>query len=193
VDNLLQWEVTVTDGELMARVAGGDREAFGEIVNRYKRKAYFAALRRTGSHDDALDLSQDAFVRAFKHRNRFRPDASFFPWYCRILANLCANHRRETGRRASAFERIAAEKNLEPGETPESVFEREEERRRVWEALSRLQPEKREIILLREFEELSYREISEAVGCPEGTVMSRLYAARRALQEQLAVKQPCGR
>ena len=172
-----------TDEDLMIAAADGDREAFGEIVKRNMKKAYFAALRRVGDRDDALDLSQEAFVRAYRKSSTFDKGMPFFPWYYRILKNLCINHLRNRSRRAEGAHRFDTERILHKPRTPEEVFDRHEEKRLLWEALSRLPQDKREILMLREFEEMSYREIAHALGCPEGTVMSRLHAARKSLLE----------
>jgi RNA polymerase sigma-70 factor (ECF subfamily) len=181
---------TPSDRPLVLRVQSGDREAFGELVVRYMQRAYFAALGIVGSHDDALDLSQDAFARAFRARGTLDPDRPFYPWLYQILRRLCFNHlRNQKTRRArlaeaagwladSAGDRAAAD-------APDRAAERAELRERLERAIETLPPHERETLVMREFEGLKYREIADLLGIPIGTVMSRLYAARRALAATL--------
>jgi RNA polymerase sigma-70 factor (ECF subfamily) len=171
----------------MART--GDRRAFGQLVERYMRRAYASALGLVGSPADALDLSQEAFVRAYRSMSRFRAGAAFYPWYYKILRNLCFNHLRDRARRARIL-REAAAGGERPGTTgfapsPEALAQRSELCEAVWEAMGTLKKEHREILVLREFEGRTYKEIADAVGCPVGTVMSRLFAARKQLKAAL--------
>jgi RNA polymerase sigma-70 factor (ECF subfamily) len=174
---------------LAIRARNGDREAFGQLVSNHMRKAYAFALGIVGSPSDAMDLSQDAFVRAFRSMKRFKPGEPFYPWYYRILRNLCFNHLRDRARRGRIL-REASKEGLRPGTygftpSPEALAERNTVRKAVWEAIGTLKEEHREIIVLREFEGHSYKEIAELVGIPIGTVMSRLYAARKSLKAAL--------
>jgi RNA polymerase sigma-70 factor (ECF subfamily) len=172
-----------------ARARGGDREAFGRLVELHMRRAYGAALGLVGSSADALDLSQEAFVKAFRSIARFQPGAPFFPWYYSILRNLCFNHLRDRGRRARLLREAAdggerpAAVGFQPG--PDVLAERSEQREAVWTAIGGLREEEREVLVLREFEGLSYKEIAGLAGCPVGTVMSRLFAARKNLKAAL--------
>jgi RNA polymerase sigma-70 factor, ECF subfamily len=152
------------------------------------RPAYFAALGLVGSREDALDLSQEAFARAFRARRTLDPERPFYAWYYTTLRRLCFNFLRDRRRRdtwlvegASWIEAQAASTN----EDPEQAAERHDERRRLANAISALPDHEREVLVLKEFEGLKYREIAELVGVPVGTVMSRLYAARRRLSAVL--------
>jgi len=174
---------------LAVRARDGDREAFGQLVSNHMRKAYGFALGIVGSPADAMDLSQDAFVRAFRSIKRFKPGEPFYPWYYRILRNLCFNHLRDRARRGRILRR-ASEDGLQPGTygftpSPEALAERTAVRKAVWEGIGTLKEEHREVLVLREFEGSSYKEIAELVGIPIGTVMSRLYAARKNLKAAL--------
>ncbi len=180
----------LTEATLMLRARDGDTNAFGELVRRHMRRAYFASLGLVGSHDDALDLSQEAFARALRASAKLDPDLPFYPWLYRILRRLCLNHLRDgRSRRAKlaqagtwlqdeARERAAAS-------DPSRAVQREELRRSLAAAIETLPPIQREVLVLREFEELRYREIAELLEIPEGTVMSRLYAARQGLAAAL--------
>ena len=178
-----------TDATLIRRAQGGDRTAFGELVSRYMRRAYFAALGIVGSHDDALDASQEAFARAFRARRSIDPERPFYPWLYQILRRLCFNVGRDRKTRRRLLEQagswLASEASARGGADPSRAAERAELRDRVEEAIQALPAGQREIIVLREFEGLSYREIAEVTGIPIGTVMSRLHTARRSLATEL--------
>lgn len=179
-----------SEAMLMRRASRGDHTAFGELVRRHMRQAYRAALGLVGSPDDAMDLSQDAFARALRHAARMDPKRPFYPWYYQILRRLCFNFLRDRKNRQRLLDETGAwlAEDLTgggPGENPEVRLQREDARRTVAEALARLPEAQREVLVLREFEGLRYREIAELLGIPAGTVMSRLYTARRALADAL--------
>jgi len=176
------------DSELIRRAQAGDREAFGLLVTRYMRAAYFAALGLVGSREDALDLSQEAFARAFRARARLDPDRPFYAWYYTTLRRLCFNFLRDRRRRdawIAAGEMWIETRAVSTAESPERVAERHDAQRRLADAIARLPDHEREVLVLKEFEGLKYREIAELVGVPVGTVMSRLYAARQRLSAVL--------
>ena len=172
------------DGDLVRRAQAGDAEAFGQLVTRYMRPAYFAALGLVGSREDALDLSQEAFARAFRARRAIDPDRPFYAWYYTTLRRLCFNFVRDRQRRAvwltegADWIEVAA---VSEAEDPEETASRREDRRRLAAAIRNLPDHEREAIVLKEFRGLKYREIADLVGVPVGTVMSRLYAARQRL------------
>jgi RNA polymerase sigma-70 factor (ECF subfamily) len=153
------------------------------------QRAYFAALGLVGSHDDALDLSQEAFARAYRARRSIDPDRPFFTWLYQILRRLCFNHGRDRKARRARLERAApwieSEARERASSDPSRAAERAELRDRLAAAIQTLPAGQREMIVLREFEELSYREIAEITGIPIGTVMSRLYTARKSLAAAL--------
>jgi RNA polymerase sigma-70 factor (ECF subfamily) len=178
---------------LMRQAGGGDNMAFGELVRRHMRRGYHAALALVGSPDDAMDLSQDAFARALKHAARMDPDRPFYPWFYSILRRLCFNFLRDRANRKRLLDETGswlAEDMVGSGERdhPEARLEREDARKIVARALAQLPENQREVLVLREFEGLKYAEIADLVGIPEGTVMSRLYTARRSLADALEEK-----
>jgi len=173
---------------LIERTQRGNPQAFGVLVKRYMQRAYYVALGLVGSPEDALDLSQEAFVRAYRHIRTFELDKAFFTWYYQILRNLCFNFLRRKKRHVLRFSEIPEHEVLalpsrEQG--PEEDLERNELQRRVWRAIEKLTELEREVIVLREFQNLSYREMAEVLQCPVGTVMSRLYNARKHLAKLL--------
>jgi len=159
-------------------------------VQKYMKPAYYVALGYVGTPDDALDISQDAFVNAFRHIKRFDSSKKFFPWFYSILKNLCMNHlTRVRRRREDSIDAMAEEEGEVriPLETasPEQDAARREMGRKIGTALLQLRPKEREIIILQHFQDYSYQEIADLLGIPIGTVMSRLYSARRALRKEL--------
>jgi RNA polymerase sigma-70 factor (ECF subfamily) len=184
-------EAAEPDAALITRAQGGDADAFGALVSRYMRPAYFSALGLVGSREDALDLSQEAFARAFRARQALDPARPFYAWYYTILRRLCfnwlRNRRTERARLDDAapwLEALAAAQ----ADTPARAVERLEARRRLASALARLDAGDREVLVLKEFEELKYREIAARLGIPIGTVMSRLYTARARLADALEAR-----
>ncbi len=174
------------DDEAILRVQNGDKHAYALIVDAYMRPAYYSALSLVGSHDEAMDLSQQAFIRAYLSIDSFIPGRSFFTWYYRILRNLCLNFLRDRSLHAQPFSRFDSMfESIGNGDDPSAAADRSLTRDRVRRALALLKPEEREIIMLREFEGYSYAEISELLECPTGTVMSRLYYARKHVKDFL--------
>jgi RNA polymerase sigma-70 factor, ECF subfamily len=165
-------------------VQSGDRAAFGVLVKAYQRKAYAAAYSLTRNREDALELSQEAFVRAFRAMDRFDRRKPFYPWLYRIVRNACFNHLKKKKRHgASSLDSMMANGYDAQSEEPDprdamAFLDRKEA---ILEAMQRLTPDQQEILRLRHFLELSYAEIAACAGIPEGTVMSRLHAARKAL------------
>ncbi len=182
--------ILTDEGSIIERCKKGDREAFASIVQYYMKPAYYVALGYVGKPDDALDLSQDAFVNAFRHIRRFDTSKSFFPWFYSILKNLCMNHLNRIRRRRedSIDEMAEAEGQVPiPIETvnPEENVVRKDLEVKIGQALQRLRPREREIIILQHFQDYSYQEIADLLGIPIGTVMSRLYSARQSLRREL--------
>jgi len=177
------------DAELATKAKRGNTSAFGMLVERYKERAYMTALGFVGSPDDAMDLSQDAFVKAYKAMRTFKEGSDFYPWFYAILRNTCFNFlRRRKTRKESSLD-AAREYGfdvVDDSPDPLASLERSELHRLVRLEMDKLSPVHREILLLRHFEELSYKEMADLLGCPIGTVMSRLYAARQALKSRLS-------
>ncbi len=173
-------EARETERQLVQRAQAGDSQAFGELVTQHMQRLYFAALGLVGSHDDALDMSQEAFVRAFRAVRSVDSNRPFYPWLYQIVRRLCFNFLRDRQTRrhklAAASDWLAVE-NPNPAEHTE----RAELRAELERAIDQLATHEREVLVLREFEELTYREIADLLGIPTGTVMSRLYNARRSL------------
>lgn len=181
--------MTVDDVALIRRAQAGDADAFGQLVERHMRRAYFAALSLVGTREDALDLSQEAFARAYRARKSIDPDRPFYAWLYQILRRLCFNFLRDRRTRLRTLDAagtwLADEAADRAVPDPASALERQETRRAVAVAIERLPAREREVIALKEFEGLSYKEIAALVGIPLGTVMSRLYSARQRLAQVL--------
>jgi len=182
--------MSLTEKEIVSKCQRGETEYYEQLVNKYKRSAYFYALGMVGSVEDALDLSQEAFIRAYRSIKRFKPQYQFKNWFFRILTNLCISHLRKKRRR-----RVEVSTEDKEGRTmplpddhfnPHLLLEQKEIMRQLWKALSELGNKHREIILLRDFQGLSYKQISEILEIPVGTVMSRLHQARSRLRVKMA-------
>ncbi len=161
-----------------------EKKKFEMYVKANMRKGYFAALAFLGNHDDAMEISQKAFIKAFGHFKKFDRSKNFFAWYYTILRNLCLNHIRDNKKKKPLDEIIISKENTE-AVNPQTAVENEELKNQLHKALFNLDEEDREILILREFENYSYKQLSELLGIPEGTVMSRLYYARKKLAKEL--------
>jgi RNA polymerase sigma-70 factor (ECF subfamily) len=179
------------DGSLATQCQDGDKQAFGILVKRYMKRAYYTALGFVGSREDALDISQDAFVHAYRSISKFQPGrGAFFTWYYKIERNLCFNFIRDRKKRAVAFSNVdeRAEQLLEipdEADNPEIIAERDDVKDALWKAISALREEEREVIILKDFQNMFYKEIADTLDCPIGTVMSRLFNARKRLRHVL--------
>lgn len=164
----------------------GDRDAFGPIVVAYRRQAYFTALGLMGNREEAYDLSQEAFIRAFRAIGQFDVSRKFAPWFFRILRNLCCTAlTRRTARPTNSLEEMQeGGRDFDAGENyrADLLAERNEEIERVWKALGELDETSREIIVLKDLQSHRYKEIAEILDVPIGTVMSRLFNARQKLK-----------
>ena len=166
----------------------GSEKAFEALVRNYMGEAFYVAYGFVGNVEDARDLSQDAFIKAYRARDRFDPARPFFPWLYRILRNHCINFVRRSARKHVPLhydDNPDRERFASAGPTPAEAVEREERARLLRAALGSLSDDHREIIVLKHFKECSYKEIAETLEIPIGTVMSRLYYARRALKEAI--------
>jgi RNA polymerase sigma-70 factor, ECF subfamily len=159
----------------VARCLKGDASAFEPLVARYERPLFAVALRLVANYEDARDVTQNAFIRAYEHLGSFDPERRFFSWIYRIAVNESLNLRRT--RRPQ--EALGIWIQVPGGQT--EVVEAHETAARVEHALAQLSEDYREVVVLRYFGELSYEEISHAVGVPEKTVKSRLFSARQRL------------
>jgi len=173
----------VSDSHLAELASSGELEAFDELVRRYHRKVYALASNMLKDHDAADDICQEAFMRAYRALGRFRKGASFYTWIYRIATNLCLNYLRDRKRLVRMEEAPAAALSL--SDSQEDCAERGELIEKVNEALEAIHPKYRIALLLRVNEGLSYAEISEVLGIPKGTVMSRISRARESLKSLL--------
>lgn len=156
-------------------------------------RAYMVAYRRLGDQDAAREVCQEAASRALGAQSTYDAARPFYPWFYRIVQNLCrdvANRRRRAARDVDVDDETVSVPDPSPG-VERHLIEGEQEARLV-KAIAALPPELREMIELRHFQDLSYREMAEVLGCPEGTVMSRLYRARKALGELVRHEAPRG-
>lgn len=174
-----------TDTDVIARWRKGDRSAFEVLVRRHMTDAYLTALGFTGNPEDARDLSQDAFVKAFEARKRFDPQRPFYPWFYRILKNHCLNFVQRVRKQTETLYHgeHEGERFASAGPTPLESLEKQERINLVRRAIDRLSFEHREVIVLKNFRGLSYRDMAELLDTPIGTIMSRLYYARKVLKE----------
>ena len=166
------------DGAAIRACRAGDRQAFRHLVERYQAQAIGHAIGILGNREDAMDAVQDAFIDSFQSLNRFDLSRRFYPWFYIILRNRC--YKAAAARTRQKTDSIEEAQILEP-----SARMPYEELLLLDRALLQLDPEDREIITLKHLDGLSYKELSEHLSIPEGTVMSRLFHARRRLRERL--------
>lgn len=186
------------DRVLVERSQKGDREAFRALFVRYHRRAYALALGVVHSPDDALDVVQEAFFKAHRHLESFEGSASFYTWLYRIVMNVAIDHLRKQNRAPTvdyddAVAHLeesapAGEESLLPqllGTNPARELHRREVREKIEEALGKLSPNHRAVLVMREIDGLSYEEMAKVMKCSKGTIMSRLFHARRHMQKHL--------
>lgn len=164
--------------EWIRRCRNGSRRAYEPLVRRYARWAQAYAYRRVGDRDEARDLAQEAFARAFHAMPRFRPGRPFLPWFLTILDNVCRSYLRR--RRPE----IGLEGVREP--SVDGGMQSLDQRLMLERALRELPEEQRRVVVMRDMEGYVHREVAERLGIPEGTVMSRLHIARRRLRRFIA-------
>jgi len=177
----------VDDAELVASARAGDVSAYEELVRRHAAAAVRLAHAVCGSATEAEDAVQEAFVKAFHSLHRFRADAPLRPWLMRIVANEAKNRRRSGGRRARLAV-VAAGRRPDAAPLPEDAAVSSAESRAVLAAVAALPERDREVISYRYFAALSERETAEAIGCPPGTVKSRLARALERLRASAALE-----
>jgi RNA polymerase sigma-70 factor (ECF subfamily) len=175
---------TADETLLVARARRGELSAFEEVVRRYRRRVFGVAVRIVRSPEAAEDVSQEAFVRAWRSLDRFELGRPFGPWVCRIAANLALNHVRSPRAREQPLPEDHAEQP-EGSPNPLALVLDGEARRVLDEAMGGLPAEQRAVLVLRVYEEFSYEEIAETLGLSPGTVMSRLFRARERLARAL--------
>lgn len=181
------------DKLLVAESKEGNAVAFEELIARHRDKIYARAFSMMRNEDEALDLSQEAWIKAWQRLKQFQGDSSFATWMTRIVINLCLDQiRRQKRKRAESIEQLDEElggvERQMPVVTvnPTAGMERSELRKRIDEAMQKLSDAHRTVLILHEFEELEYKQIATVMGCSIGTVMSRLFYARRRMASLLA-------
>jgi RNA polymerase sigma-70 factor (ECF subfamily) len=182
------------DVELVKRCQAGDSSAFNDLVTRYRGRAFTLIYGMVQNEQDAWDLAQEGFLKAWKSIHRFKGESSFYTWLYRIMTNVTIDSLRRKGIHGEAeFDDRFAAVDVEPGSrtTPSSVplphkkLEHREIRQRIDEAIAKLSPEHRSVIMMKEIEDMQYNEIADILSCSLGTVMSRLFYARKKLQSLL--------
>ena len=182
------------DGDLVRRCQQGDSAAFNELVTRYRGKVFAMIYNMVHNEQDAWDLAQDGFLKVWKSIGRFRGQSSFYTWLYRIIMNVTIDSlRRKQVGGETEFDDSVGIANIDPHAVtaprpavlPQEKMEGDEIRARINEAVSRLSPEHRAVILMREIDGLEYQEIADTLDCSIGTVMSRLFYARKKMQGML--------
>lgn len=179
--------------ELIAKSQQGDLMAFEQLIIKYEKKVYTIAYKYMGNHEDASDLAQEAFIKAFQAIKGFRSDASFGTWVGRIAANKCLDELRKKKRYQVtsldadvALDEGSVKKELPSGEaSPEAVLQDKEEAEYLQGLIEEMKPEYKMVIILRELEGYSYDEIAQKLDCSLGTIKSRISRARKYLKERI--------
>jgi len=184
-----------TDEELIAKVVAGDEFAYGTLVERYRDFVYTIAVRVVGNDDDAEDVAQEAFVRAYRALPKFRGDSKFSSWLYRITTNRALTHLKRKKRRAAEgivdidagphIEAEAVDDGRRDDESPENLVRDEEFRREVRNAVAQLPEQYRVVVTLFYLEERSYKEVAATLGIPMGTLKTHLHRARALLRDIL--------
>ena len=188
-------EADVPDAELVRQAQTGDTAAFDQLVSRYRSRIFGMIYNMVHNEQDAWDLSQDSFLKAWKSIARFRGQSSFYTWLYRIVMNVTidAMRKKQVKGGGAEFNDEIQLKEIDPASRtvshadalPHERMEQKEIRGRIVAAIAQLSPEHRAVILMKEIEDMQYHEIAESLGCSIGTVMSRLFYARKKLQNLL--------
>lgn len=181
-----------TDQLLVERVQKGDKRAFDLLVGKYQHKIVSLISRYVSDHAEALDVAQEAFIKAYRAIGRFRGDSAFYTWMYRIAINTAKNYLVSQSRRPPAAdidaqdaEQFQVDTRLKDRGSPEHELLREEIERTINEAIADLPEDLRVAITLREMEGMSYEDIATTMDCPIGTVRSRIFRAREAIDGRL--------
>jgi len=180
------------DQELVTRVQKGDKRAFDILVGKYQHKIIKLVSRYIRDPSEAMDVTQEAFIKAYRALARFRGDSAFYTWLYRIAVNTAKNHIVAQGRRppdsdidAEDAVQFEGESSLKENASPEQMVMKEELEQAIYTAIEALPEDLRTAITLREMDGLSYEEIAQAMDCPVGTVRSRIFRAREAIDMKL--------
>ncbi|MBT3147124.1 RNA polymerase sigma factor RpoE [Neptunomonas phycophila] len=184
---------TDIDQKLVERVQAGDKRAFDLLVGKYQHKIVGLVSRYVYDHHEAMDIAQEAFIKAYKALPRFRGDSAFYTWLYRIAINTAKNHLVSRGRRPPDVDVDVVDAEYFDGgdelrelENPENSLFRDELQATVKRALDQLPEDLRAALTLREFEGMSYEDIAAVMDCPVGTVRSRIFRAREAIDKEIA-------
>jgi len=182
----------VTDAELVKRVQAGDKTAFDLLVLKYQQRIINLVSRYVSDHHAAMDVSQEAFIKAYRGLQNFRGESAFYTWMYRIAINTAKNYLASQSRKTPDFavdaqdaEQFEGDSALKEYATPEKEMMREEVQEVVTKAIEALPDDLKIAITLRELEGMSYEEIAESMDCPIGTVRSRIFRAREAIDKRL--------
>ncbi len=188
-------QADVSELDLVRRCQAGDTEAFDELVTRYRTRVFGMIYNMVHSEQDAWDLAQDSFLKAWRSIKRFRGRSSFYTWIYRIVMNVTIDwlRKKQIKGAGTEFDDAIQLRQVDPASKtvpktealPYETMERDEIRVRIDKAIAQLSSEQRAVILMKEIEGMQYHEIAEALGCSIGTVMSRLFYARKKLQTLL--------
>lgn len=183
-------ETATNDEQMVERALSGDPEAFGEIVRRWERRIFALAFGMLGREEDARDATQETFLAAFRNLRNFRGEAKVSSWLHRIAVNQCITRQRRAKVRGETALEDEAEKNAAAfagpaNASPARVAESREQSMAVRRAITSLPTELRQVVVMKEFEELTFQEIADVLEIPLSTVKSRLYTALRQLQMRL--------
>lgn len=179
------------ENEIVRAVLSGQTDEFEKLVAAYEKQVYHIALKMTGNKEDAFDLSQDTFLKAYRSLGSFRGESSFGTWIYRLAANLCIDFLRKQQRRGKVVSLDDADDSGRPMELsdlrfePQSAMEKRELSMQIREGLEKLPPDQRFILILRDIEGLSYQEIADTLKMEPGTVKSRISRARARLAKLL--------
>ena len=176
------------EAAIVRKVLGGDANAFETLVLEYEKNVYNIALRMTGNSEDAADMTQEAFIKAYNSLQSFRGDSKFSVWLYRIVSNVCLDFLRSKNRRPTVALSVEDDDGedaqldvADESQSPELLLDRKLTRDSVRRGLDSLPPDYRQILLLREIQGLSYDEIAQALSLEVGTVKSRIFRARKRL------------
>jgi RNA polymerase sigma-70 factor (ECF subfamily) len=188
-------QVDVSELELVKRCQAGQSEAFDELVTRYRTRVFAMIYNMVHNEQDAWDLAQESFVKAWKSIKRFRRHSSFYTWIYRIVMNVTIDwlRKKQIKGAGAEFDDSIQLKEVDPASRtlpkaeplPHERMQRNEIRQKIDNAIAQLSPEHRAVILMKEIEDMQYHEIAETLRCSIGTVMSRLFYARKRLQHML--------
>jgi len=180
------------DAELVRRVQAGDAKAFDVLVQKYQHKVINLVGRFVSDHAECQDIAQDAFIKAFRAINSFRGDSQFYTWLYRIAANTAKNYLASRARKSPGYtvdvedaEHFEGESGLKEYTTPENLLLTDEIKMTIFNAIDKLPDDLKSAITLREIDGLSYEEIADVMDCPIGTVRSRIFRARDAIDKEL--------